>query len=149
MLRVDSTRPQKTLNKERRAKAARRSSRWIAQWPPLLRDFTKERPLKNSDCMFTENAASTKVGKHPCMPTGDGRPDEKPSGGHCAPEGLPPMRFFGASPVVASALGIRLGATPRGRLDSNTHLRQPIQKGTFLLCWRGGHFYFALTDPIR
>jgi hypothetical protein len=53
--------------------------------------------------------------------------------------------FFGASPVVASALGIRLGATPRGRFDSNTHFRAARRKVTFLLCRKRGHFYFALT----
>jgi hypothetical protein len=51
--------------------------------------------------------------------------------------------FFGASPVVASALGIRLGATPRGRFDSNTRLRAVrrkgdistlLEKGTILFC---------------
>ena len=55
--------------------------------------------------------------------------------------------FFGASPVVASALGIRLGATPRGRFDSNTHFRAARRKVTFLLCRKRGHFYFALTLP--
>jgi len=37
------------------------------------------------------------------------------------PRGLVADAFFGASPVVASALGIRLGATPRGHRHSNTH----------------------------
>ena len=57
--------------------------------------------------------------------------------------------FFGASPVVASALGIRLGATPRGRFDSNTHFRAARRKVTFLLCRKRGHFYFALTTLFQ
>jgi DNA replication protein DnaC len=50
-------------------------------------------------------------------------PKTKPSVSDCAAksEGLFADAFFGASPVVASALGIRLGATPRGRINSNMH----------------------------
>src|SRR4051812_8847234 len=50
----------------------------------------------------------------------------------------------GASPV-ASALGIRLGATPGGRNYTNTHSENHASKGTFLPCWKRGHFHFALT----
>ena len=56
--------------------------------------------------------------------------------------------FFGASPVVASALGIRLGAT---LADDSTLTRAFVrsgEKGTFLLCWKRGHFYFALTGRL-
>jgi hypothetical protein len=41
--------------------------------------------------------------------------------------------FFGASPVVASAFDVRLGATPRGRFDSYTHLQLARGKGDYLL----------------
>ena len=59
------------------------------------------------------------------------------------PRGLVADAFFGASPVVASALGIRLGATPRGHRHSNTHPRPAwvqgdifilLERGTFSLC---------------
>src|SRR3954451_3107330 len=50
----------------------------------------------------------------------------------------------GASPV-ASALGIRLGAPPGGRNYTNTHSENHASKGTFLPCWKRGHFHFALT----
>ncbi len=53
--------------------------------------------------------------------------------------------FFGASPVVASALGIRSGATPRGQIHSKptpSALRRKEDISTLLGI---GHFYFALT----
>jgi hypothetical protein len=43
-------------------------------------------------------------------------------------------------------LGFRLGATPRGPNHTNTHFQYPSAKGTFLLCRKWGHFYFALTE---
>ena len=53
--------------------------------------------------------------------------------------------FFGASPVVASALGFRSGATPHGRVQSNiSFLGKPLK--TELSIWHEiGTFYLALT----
>lgn len=80
--------------KERRAKPARRSFAFCSPRPQFLGSLTKESELGKT----------------------------KPStGGFLAPSrGLLADAFFGASSVVASALGIRLGATPRGRLHSKT-----------------------------
>jgi hypothetical protein len=36
--------------------------------------------------------------------------------------------------------------TDAGRLTCTSH--RPRQKGTFLLCREGGHFYFALTEAV-
>jgi hypothetical protein len=55
--------------------------------------------------------------------------------------------FFGASPVVASALGIRSGATPRGPIHVTTPLRNDTLKPDISTLPELGHFYFALT-PI-
>jgi hypothetical protein len=64
--------------------------------------------------------------------------------------GFPADAFFGASPVVASALGFRLGATPRGPFNITRTFADGPPKGTFLLCWGRGHFYFAATyDTAR
>jgi hypothetical protein len=53
--------------------------------------------------------------------------------------------FFGASPVVASALGIRSGATPRGRFHHKP-LLSPLSRQQDISTLLGiGHFYFALT----
>jgi hypothetical protein len=83
------------IDKERRTKPARRSLAFNRPRPPLLEDFTKESEM--------------------------GTPKTKPSEGDsvATSEGLLADAFFGASPVVASALGIRLGATPCGPIDSN------------------------------
>src|SRR5205807_395311 len=57
-------------------------------------------------------------------------------------EGL--SRFFGASPV-ASASGIRSGATPCGRPQPNT-APPPAPSKPDISIWQGiGHFYLALT----
>jgi hypothetical protein len=53
--------------------------------------------------------------------------------------------FFGASPVVASALGIRLGATPRGRHQRTTASPGPGSEWDISTLLGIGHFYFALT----
>lgn len=99
--------PRNKKQKERRAKPARRSFAFHSPRPQLLKGPTKE-------------SMSSKP---------------KPSDGDfvAAIRGSVADAFFGASPVVASALGIRSGATPR----------LCRAKGTFLLCldrrgaWRG------------
>jgi hypothetical protein len=55
--------------------------------------------------------------------------------------------FFGASPVVASALGIRSGATPRGRHQRTTAPPSRLSKQDISTLLGIGHFYFALTGP--
>src|ERR1039458_10755638 len=57
----------------------------------------------------------------------------------------PASAFFGASPVVASALGIRSGATPRGRIHSKPHPSALPRKEDISTLLGIGHFYFALT----
>jgi hypothetical protein len=52
--------------------------------------------------------------------------------------------FSGASPV-ASALGIRLGATPCGLIHPNIHSPLCSSKQDISTLQRIGHFYFALT----
>jgi hypothetical protein len=105
-------------NKERRAKAARRSLAFYCPRPQLLGGSTKEslpRKTKPSDSDFI------------------------------AIRGSVTDAFFGASPVVASALGIRSGATPRGRFHpkpSPSPLPRKEDASTLLGI---GHFYFALT----
>ncbi len=105
--------------KERRAKAARRSFALYSPRPQLLRDFTKE--------------------------TGGGK--TKPSGVEllAVTGGLIADAFFGASPVVASALGIRSGATPRGRIHTTTPSPAGPSKQDISTLLGIGHFYFALT----
>jgi len=115
---VEQQRRTKT-KKERRAKAARRSLAFDSPRPPLLRSSTKEsRPSK-----------------------------PRPSEGDfvAAFRGSVADAFFGASPVVASALGIRLGATPRGRLHSKPHPSALSRKEDISTLLGIGHFYFALT----
>jgi hypothetical protein len=65
--------------------------------------------------------------------------------------GLVADAFFGASPVVASALGIRLGATPCGRFQPNMpspDMPSPAEpeKGDILIWQRMGHFHLALIE---
>lgn len=50
----------------------------------------------------------------------------------------------GASPI-ASALGIRLGATPREHIHPNSQLRRHPTKPDISTLLGLGHFYFALT----
>ena len=108
--------------KERRAKNARRTSRFIAQWPPLLRDFTKEiaRLIKT----------------------------KPPAAGFTSSRGCVADAFFGASPVVASALGIHSGATPCGPLQPNTPFSTGPPKGDISIWQKRGHFYLALTSGL-
>jgi Helix-turn-helix domain len=85
--------PRGKTHSEGRAKAARPSLAYQSPRPPLLRNFTKE----SGDCFLKP----------------------KPSGSGFSARGSSVAdAFFGASPVVASALGIHLGATPRGRFHS-------------------------------
>jgi len=76
------------INLERRANRARRPSRRILPRPPLRRDSTKEREV--------------------------GKSKTKPSEGDffAAFRGLIADAFFGASPVVASALGVHARRDP-------------------------------------
>src|SRR5579863_152385 len=93
------------LQKERRAKAARRFSRFVAQG---LRS-SETSPKKVGVCF----------GWWKAEPSGAGFAADR---GGCAADA-----FFGASPVVASALGARSGATPRGQIHTTTPLRnQPL-----------------------
>ena len=87
---------------ERRAKPARRSIALYSPRPQLLGHFTKERRVSKSKIRINLNLKS------------------KPSDGDsvAATRGLIADAFFGASPVVASASGIRSGATPRGRIHT-------------------------------
>jgi len=106
--------------KERRAKAARRSFAFSSPRLQLLRDSTKE-----SRIFFLK---------------------PKPSGNDSVvTRGSVTDAFFGASPVVASALGIRLGATPRGRIHLNIHPSALLRKADISTLLGIGHFYFALT----
>src|SRR5664279_4451310 len=108
---------------ERRAKPARRSLAFHSPRPPLLKDPTKE-------------SMSSKP---------------KPSDGDfvAAIRGSVADAFFGASPVVASALGIRSGATPRGRIHSKPHPSALPRKEDISTLLGIGHFYFALTRQMR
>ncbi len=105
--------------KERRAKSARRPLAFHSPRPQLLKGPTKEStPLKS-----------------------------KPSDGDfvAAIGGSLADAFFGASPVVASALGIRSGATPRGPIHSNPTPSALLRKADISTLLGIGHFYFALT----
>src|SRR4051812_43067010 len=67
---------------------------------------------------------------------------KNPSTERSAPRGV--CRFSGASPV-ASALGIRSGATPRGLIHPNIHSQVQPSKPDISTLLGLGHFYFALT----
>ena len=116
---------QTKTQKERRAKAARRSLALYRPRPPLLRGSTKEStPSKPKPCDGDFVAALT---------------------------GSVADAFFGASPVVASALGIRLGATPRGRIHCKPSPSALSRKEDISTLLGIGHFYFALTgvqEPV-
>jgi hypothetical protein len=111
--------PRNKKQKESRAKPARRSFAFHSPRPQLLKGPTKE-------------SLSSKP---------------KPSDGDfvAAIRGSVADAFFGASPVVASALGIRSGATPRGRLHSKPHPSALPRKEDISTLLGIGHFYFALT----
>ena len=119
---VECERRSKT-QKERRAKPARRSFAFYRPRPPLLRGSTKE--------------------SIPSKP--------KPSDGNfvAAIRGSVADAFFGASPVVASALGSRSGATPRGQIHSKPSPSALLRKADILTLLGIGHFYFALTELTR
>jgi len=114
---------------ERRAKPARRSIALNSPRPPLLKGPTKE-----------SVTAETK----PRTPT-------KPADGDCvaATSGSVADAFFGASPVVASALGIRSGATPRGPHQPTTASPSRLSKQDISTLLGVGHFYFALTGSVH
>ena len=115
--------PRNKKQKERRAKPARRSFAFHSPMPQLLKGPTKE-------------SMSSKP---------------KPSDGDfvAAIRGSVADAFFGASPVVASALGIRPGATPRGRIHSKPHPSALPRKEDISTLLGIGHFYFALTPRLR
>jgi hypothetical protein len=115
------------LQKERRAKAARRFSRFLAQG---LRS-SETSPNKVGVCFESWKAEPSVTGF------------AADRGGSVADA------FFGASPVVASALGIRSGATPRGPIHVTTPLRNDTLKPDISTLPELGHFYFALTGWIR
>ena len=104
---------------ERRAKPARRCFAFKSPRPRLLKGSTKESM----------------------------RSKPKPSDGDFVAviRGSIADAFFGASPVVASALGIRPGATPRGRIHSKPHPSALPRKEDISTLLGIGHFYFALT----
>ena len=112
---------------ERRAKPARRTLAFYGPRPPLLGSSTKE-------------STSSKA-----------TPKPKPSAGDfvATRRGSVADAFFGASPVVASALGIRSGATPRGRIHYNPHPSALPRKEDISTLLGIGHFYFALTMLAR
>ena len=99
------------------------SSRWIYPRPPLLRNFTKE-------------IHGVKV-----------KPSKPPDGDFvAATRGLSADAFFGASPVVASALDLRQERDlPADRIQTNTHLFSARLKPDISTWQRIGHFYLALT----
>src|ERR1035437_3086350 len=104
---------------DRPAKPARRSLAFNSPRPPLLKGSTKE-----------------SITSKP-----------KPSDGDfvAAIGGSVADAFFGASPVVASALGIRSGATPHGRHQRTMDLPDLPSKQDISTLLGIGHFYFALT----
>jgi hypothetical protein len=100
------------INEERRANRARRSSRWILPRPPLLEDFTEEK----EGLLFVK---------------------AKPSGVGCAAglRGFAADAFFGASPVVASALGVHARRDPGvTKMNIAWVVRLTTQNRNFLLC---------------
>jgi hypothetical protein len=101
------------------------SSRWIYPRPPLLRNFTKE-----------IHGVKVKPSK-PKPPDGDFV---------AATRGLSADAFFGASPVVASALDLRVGRDPfADHIQTNRHFFSARPKPDISTLQRIGHFYIALT----
>jgi hypothetical protein len=149
-------------NTEHRAKAARRSSRSIAQGlrsedsPKKCRQAT---PSRQPPAWMLP--AQRRAPPCPADPAGHGvapRQAVRCGGCRCYPAGSAKRKpsavsrglvadFFGAIPV-ASALGTRLGATPRGQINSNTHPRLRWAKGDISTLRRRRHFYFALTTQF-
>ena len=88
---------------------------------------------------FTQPKASARKLHHPDVVTSKSKtPEQKRS------RVLELPISNGASPV-ASALGIRLGATPRGPHQLNTASPAPLSKQDISTLLGIGHFYFALT----
>jgi len=117
------TEDQKTKGKPGKSSPA--SSRWIYPRPPLLENFTKE--IHN---------VKVKPSK-PKPPDGDVV---------AVTRGLSADAFFGASPVVASALDLRQERDlPADRIQTNTHLFSARPKPDISTWQRIGHFYLALT----
>jgi hypothetical protein len=96
--------------------------------PPLLRNFTQE-----------IHVVKVKVKTSKAKP---------PDGDFvAATRGLRADAFFGASPVVASALDLRQERDlPAERTQINTHLFSARPKPDISTLRRIGHFYFALTE---
>ena len=111
------------VNKESRAKAARR-----------LR-------VKSAQGLRSSETSPNKVGV--CFESGKA----EPSGDGCAADrgGFAADAFFGASPVVASALGIRSGATPCGPDQTNMLSQIKPTKPELLTLQKTGTSHFALT----
>jgi hypothetical protein len=111
------------VNKECRAKAARRLRVEAAQG------------LRSSET--SPNKVGVCFGWWKAEPSGDG----------CAADrgGFATDAFFGASPVVASALGIRSGATPCGPDQTNMPSKIKRTKPELLTLQKTGSFHFALT----
>jgi hypothetical protein len=105
--------------KERRAQPARRSLAFNSPRPQLLGGSTKESRGSTPKPAEGDSVASL--------------------------SGSVADAFFGASPVVASALGIRSGATPRGRIHSKPTPSALLHKADISTLLGIGHFYFALT----
>ena len=106
-------------NKERRAKTARRIF------------------------AFTQPKASALKLHHPDMANSKSTSKSKTPEQQCS-RALELPISNGASPI-ASALGIRLGATPRGRIHSNIHPPALPRKADISIWQKSGHFYLALT----
>jgi hypothetical protein len=93
--------------------------------PQLLRGFTKEKGTAKS---------TSKT---------------KPSDDVAATRGSVADAFFGASPVVASALGTAPGATPTRLIDLTTGGSGNDLKPELSTLLGTGSFYFALTTEPR
>ena len=106
-------------NKERRAKTARRIF------------------------AFTQPKASALKLHHPDMANSKSTSKSKTPEQRCS-RALELPISNGASPI-ASALGIRLGATPRGRIHPNIHPPALPRKADISIWQKSGHFYLALT----
>ena len=90
-------------------------------------------------CAFTQPKASAPKLHHPDVATSKSKtPEQKRS------RVLELPISNGASPV-ASALGIRLGATPRGPHQPNMASPARLSKQDISTLLGIGHFYFALT----
>jgi hypothetical protein len=110
---------------------------------PLIRKTQKGAPGKNrpSVVAFINPRPQLKSITTPISIKQNPRKKQNPRG-HSRVFALPISN--GASPI-ASALGIRLGATPREHIHPNSQLRNhPIKQDISTLLGLG-HFYFALT----